>query len=144
MADFIGIQENTNQTQNSESNLASAIANLETKVDIVNNIVSNYVPTVKRVIANTVNSSKSAYQYNDETRLLITLPNINPNKSVVLWRPDELPASDTTNWSTYYSTATIINSTTLAITQTSIYHASSNSSKYTHHYYGQYQIIEFY
>ena len=144
MVDFIGIQENTKQTQNSESNLASVITNLETKVDTVNNIVSNHVSTVKRVIADTVYAEKSAYQYEDEKRLLITLPIINPNKSLVLWHPNETPVRDTSNWSRYYSTATIINSTTLAITRTSANHASSNSYKHTYYYSGQYQIIEFY
>lgn len=52
MVDFIGIQENTKQTQNSESNLASAIANLEIKMGNITALINEtIIPTI-----NTVNS----------------------------------------------------------------------------------------
>lgn len=60
MADFIGIQENTNQTQSSESNLASAIANLETKVANIATLIDEIIiPTINTVNSRVFNLDKN-------------------------------------------------------------------------------------
>lgn len=91
MADFISIQENTNQTQNSESNLASAIANLETKVDTVNNTVdNNVIPTLNTIKnASVIKRIRNGYVSNTTRTSGVSVsislnPEIDQNKTLIL------------------------------------------------------------
>ena len=141
MADFIGIQENTNQTQNSESNLASAITNLETKVDTVNNTVDNsIIPTlntiknasvIKRIRNGRISNTSRA----SGVSLSISLnPEIDQNKTLIL----------ISGGKAYDSTGD--DSRALVYTISPWIAAVSNTSFTISNVYGNisYQIIEFY
>lgn len=127
MADFIGIQENTNQTQSSESNLASVITNLETKMGNITALINEtIIPTINTVNSRVFDLDKTptvvreVYTGSVKYGYPKTITATNVSKCV--------PVFGTIKFSVYTSNNTI-----------EVRANSSNSSEYVY-----YAIIEFY